>query len=150
MLHISVSLGLWSYVSTVMTVDVTTVRVNGMILHVACRTSEELLLYIGARIGYWRGDIKGLVDDIGKLFIAPRPKPPASLHPSPPAPNPTLYPIPAPPYTKSIHCSFGPMARRLCLPQFVAALTLLHLLLPFALNLHSILFLPSLLPFMLH
>lgn len=39
-------------------------------LHVACRTSEELLLYIGAKIGYWRGDIKGLVDDIGGLPIA--------------------------------------------------------------------------------
>ena len=30
-----------------------------------CRTSEELMLYLGCKIGYWRGDIKGLVDDIG-------------------------------------------------------------------------------------
>ena len=36
-----------------------------------CRTSEELLLYIGAKIGYWRGDIKGLVDDIGELLNEP-------------------------------------------------------------------------------
>ena len=28
---------------------------------------EELFLYLGARLGYWRGDIKGLVDDIGEL-----------------------------------------------------------------------------------
>lgn len=40
--------------------------VANVTLHVACRTSEELLLYIGAKIGYWRGDIKGLVDDIGR------------------------------------------------------------------------------------
>lgn len=32
-----------------------------------CRTSEELMLYLGAALGYWRGDIKGLVDDIGRL-----------------------------------------------------------------------------------
>ena len=31
-----------------------------------CRTSEELMLYLGCKIGYWRGDIKGLVDDIGE------------------------------------------------------------------------------------
>ena len=31
-----------------------------------CRCSEELYLYIGASIGYWRGDIKGLMDDIGE------------------------------------------------------------------------------------
>ena len=30
-----------------------------------CRTSEELMLYLGCKLGYWRGDIKGLVDDIG-------------------------------------------------------------------------------------
>ena len=30
-----------------------------------CRTAEEMFIYMGARIGYWRGDIKGLVDDIG-------------------------------------------------------------------------------------
>ena len=24
-----------------------------------------MFIYMGARIGYWRGDIKGLVDDIG-------------------------------------------------------------------------------------
>ncbi|KAL3163225.1 hypothetical protein ABBQ32_009626 [Trebouxia sp. C0010 RCD-2024] len=35
--------------------------------HIFDRTSEELLLYIGAKIGYWRGDIKGLVDDIGEM-----------------------------------------------------------------------------------
>ena len=33
--------------------------------HLYCRCSEELYLYIGASIGYWRGDIKGLMDDIG-------------------------------------------------------------------------------------
>lgn len=32
-----------------------------------CRVGEELFLYLGARLGYWRGDIKGLVDDIGEL-----------------------------------------------------------------------------------
>jgi len=31
------------------------------------RTAEELMLHLGASIGYWRGDIKGLVDDIGAL-----------------------------------------------------------------------------------
>ena len=25
------------------------------------------MLYVGASIGYWRGDIRGLVDDIGAL-----------------------------------------------------------------------------------
>eukprot|EP01023_Acetabularia_acetabulum_P039941 TRINITY_DN3858_c0_g1_i4.p1 TRINITY_DN3858_c0_g1~~TRINITY_DN3858_c0_g1_i4.p1 ORF type:complete len:539 (+),score=109.49 TRINITY_DN3858_c0_g1_i4:213-1829(+) len=35
--------------------------------HILDRTSEELLIYIGASIGYWRGDIKLLVDDIGSL-----------------------------------------------------------------------------------
>ena len=34
-----------------------------------CRTSEELMLYLGAKIGYWRGDIKGLVDDIGESLF---------------------------------------------------------------------------------
>ena len=24
------------------------------------------MLYLGCKIGYWRGDIKGLVDDIGE------------------------------------------------------------------------------------
>ena len=24
------------------------------------------MLYLGAKVGYWRGDIKGLVDDIGE------------------------------------------------------------------------------------
>ena len=33
-----------------------------------CRTAEELMLYLGGKVGYWRGDIKGLVDDIGQLF----------------------------------------------------------------------------------
>lgn len=31
-----------------------------------CRTAEELYLHLGASIGYWRGDIKGLMDDIGE------------------------------------------------------------------------------------
>ena len=31
----------------------------------ACRAAEELFLHLGASIGYWRGDIKGLMDDIG-------------------------------------------------------------------------------------
>lgn len=31
------------------------------------RVGEELFLYLGGRVGYWRGDIKGLVDDIGEL-----------------------------------------------------------------------------------
>ncbi len=30
-----------------------------------CRTAEELYLHLGASIGYWRGDIKGLMEDIG-------------------------------------------------------------------------------------
>lgn len=29
------------------------------------RTAEELYLHLGASIGYWRGDIKGLMEDIG-------------------------------------------------------------------------------------
>lgn len=29
-----------------------------------CRTTEEYMLYLGASIGYWQGDIKLLVDDI--------------------------------------------------------------------------------------
>ena len=33
----------------------------------ACRTAEETFLSLGASIGYWRGDIKGLVDDIAAL-----------------------------------------------------------------------------------
>ncbi len=33
----------------------------------ACRAAEETLLSMGASIGYWRGDIKGLVDDIAAL-----------------------------------------------------------------------------------
>lgn len=28
------------------------------------RATEELFVYLGASIGYWRGDIKGLMDDI--------------------------------------------------------------------------------------
>eukprot|EP01026_Neomeris_dumetosa_P050635 TRINITY_DN44443_c0_g1_i10.p1 TRINITY_DN44443_c0_g1~~TRINITY_DN44443_c0_g1_i10.p1 ORF type:complete len:663 (-),score=91.10 TRINITY_DN44443_c0_g1_i10:340-2328(-) len=35
--------------------------------HIFDRTCEELLLYCGSQIGYWRGDIKMLVDDIGCL-----------------------------------------------------------------------------------
>eukprot|EP01025_Chloroclados_australasicus_P041652 TRINITY_DN4426_c0_g1_i1.p1 TRINITY_DN4426_c0_g1~~TRINITY_DN4426_c0_g1_i1.p1 ORF type:complete len:662 (-),score=87.70 TRINITY_DN4426_c0_g1_i1:314-2299(-) len=35
--------------------------------HILDRIAEELLLYAGAQIGYWRGDIKMLVDDIGAL-----------------------------------------------------------------------------------
>ncbi|KAL4444633.1 hypothetical protein ABPG77_002450 [Micractinium sp. CCAP 211/92] len=31
------------------------------------RTAEELYLHLGASIGYWRGDIKGLMEDIGAL-----------------------------------------------------------------------------------
>ena len=31
-----------------------------------CRAAEELFLHLGASIGYWRGDIKGLMEDIGK------------------------------------------------------------------------------------
>lgn len=42
--------------------------INMFTMLVSCRTSEELLLYLGAKIGYWRGDIKGLVDDIGGLL----------------------------------------------------------------------------------
>jgi len=38
-----------------------------LLLRSYCRTSEELMLHVGASIGYWRGDIKGLVDDIGAL-----------------------------------------------------------------------------------
>ena len=34
---------------------------------VAPRAAEETLLSMGASIGYWRGDIKGLVDDIAAL-----------------------------------------------------------------------------------
>jgi long-chain acyl-CoA synthetase len=35
--------------------------------HIFDRTAEEQMLYLGAKIGYWRGDIKGLIDDIGEL-----------------------------------------------------------------------------------
>ena len=35
--------------------------------HIFDRATEELMLYLGASIGYWRGDIKGLVDDIAAL-----------------------------------------------------------------------------------
>ncbi|KAI7842012.1 hypothetical protein COHA_004213 [Chlorella ohadii] len=35
--------------------------------HIFDRTAEELYLYLGASIGYWRGDIKGLMEDIGAL-----------------------------------------------------------------------------------
>ena len=35
--------------------------------HIFDRAGEEMFLYIGGSIGYWRGDIKGLVDDIGAL-----------------------------------------------------------------------------------
>ena len=31
------------------------------------RSAEELVVSKGGRIGFWRGDIKGLVDDIGAL-----------------------------------------------------------------------------------
>ena len=30
-----------------------------------CRVTEELFLHLGGSIGYWGGDIKGLMDDIG-------------------------------------------------------------------------------------
>lgn len=29
------------------------------------------MLYLGAALGYWRGDIKGLVDDIGMVNMPP-------------------------------------------------------------------------------
>jgi long-chain acyl-CoA synthetase len=35
--------------------------------HIFDRATEELVIYQGGAIGYWRGDIKGLVDDIGAL-----------------------------------------------------------------------------------
>ena len=34
---------------------------------VTCRTAEELFLHLGGSIGYWRGDLKGLMEDIGAL-----------------------------------------------------------------------------------
>lgn len=37
-----------------------------------CRTAEELYLHLGAAIGYWRGDIKGLMEDIGEQLQARR------------------------------------------------------------------------------
>lgn len=36
-------------------------------VHSSRRTAEETFLSLGASIGYWRGDIKGLVDDIAAL-----------------------------------------------------------------------------------
>ena len=33
----------------------------------ACRMVEEAFLYLGARIGYWQGDTKLLVDDVAAL-----------------------------------------------------------------------------------
>lgn len=90
------------------TVVMTIIYEMNMVQHVACRTSEELLLYIGAKIGYWRGDIKGLVDDIGKLMEPPPPSRPTNpLHPyASPLPHPSqpLQPTPAFPYTKSAYC----------------------------------------------
>ncbi|KAL4427692.1 hypothetical protein ABPG75_001781 [Micractinium tetrahymenae] len=35
--------------------------------HIFDRTAEELYLHLGASIGYWRGDIKGLMEDTGAL-----------------------------------------------------------------------------------
>ncbi|GAB4822406.1 hypothetical protein N2152v2_009452 [Parachlorella kessleri] len=35
--------------------------------HIFDRTAEEFYLHLGASIGFWRGDIKGLVEDIGLL-----------------------------------------------------------------------------------
>lgn len=35
--------------------------------HIFDRATEELMLYVGGSIGYWRGDIKGLVEDIAAL-----------------------------------------------------------------------------------
>ena len=35
--------------------------------HIFDRATEELVLHLGGSIGYWRGDIKGLVDDIAAL-----------------------------------------------------------------------------------
>lgn len=32
-----------------------------------CRSTEEMFLSVGARIGYFQGDVKKLVDDIGTL-----------------------------------------------------------------------------------
>ena len=34
-----------------------------------CRALEEMFLAYGARIGYWRGSIEGMIDDLGvRLF----------------------------------------------------------------------------------
>ena len=33
----------------------------------ACRSTEEMFLSVGARIGYFQGDVKKLVDDISTL-----------------------------------------------------------------------------------
>lgn len=35
--------------------------------HIFDRMGEEMLLAVGGSIGYWRGDLQGLVDDIGSL-----------------------------------------------------------------------------------
>lgn len=35
--------------------------------HIFDRAAEELMLHLGASIGYWRGDIKGLMDDVAEL-----------------------------------------------------------------------------------
>ncbi len=32
-----------------------------------CRSTEEMFLSVGARIGYFQGDVKKLVDDIAAL-----------------------------------------------------------------------------------
>lgn len=35
--------------------------------HIFDRTTEEFFIYLGASIGFWQGDVKTLVDDIGEL-----------------------------------------------------------------------------------
>jgi len=35
--------------------------------HDICRVVEEYMLYVGGSIGYWQGDVKKLMDDLGAL-----------------------------------------------------------------------------------
>lgn len=32
-----------------------------------CRVGEELFLYMGCKVGYWRGEVTGLLDDVMAL-----------------------------------------------------------------------------------
>ena len=57
---------------------------NAINLAMLCRTSEELMLYLGCKLGYWRGDIKGLVDDIGTINTLP---PDITVHTTFPPPS---------------------------------------------------------------